>query len=120
MNVARLVANDSRTMKTIGVMTLVFLPATLVTVRKITTLGWHGLRNSLYPGADTSSCSIQSLWQANVFHLDAESNWKVYSSATIAVTAFVFLCWWTYMHFSRRDLHQFAKDHIPGPDGEQV
>lgn len=30
--VARLVAIDSRTMKTIGVLTLVFLPATLVTV----------------------------------------------------------------------------------------
>lgn len=32
MDVARLVAVDSRTMKTIGVLTLVFLPATLVTV----------------------------------------------------------------------------------------
>jgi hypothetical protein len=35
LDVARLVAIDSRTMKTIGVLTLVFLPATLVTVSRL-------------------------------------------------------------------------------------
>ncbi|KAJ9129625.1 hypothetical protein NKR19_g10274 [Coniochaeta hoffmannii] len=85
LDVARLVAIDSRTMKTIGVLTLVFLPATLVT----------------------------SLWQADIFHLDKEVSWKVYTLTTVAVTAFVFLCWWVYMRFSRKALHRFERAYVP-------
>ncbi|OIW31290.1 hypothetical protein CONLIGDRAFT_309053 [Coniochaeta ligniaria NRRL 30616] len=79
LDVARLVATDSRTMKTIGVLTLVFLPATLVT----------------------------ALWQANIFHLEDDINVKVYCVTTLAVTAMVFICWRVNMHFSRMPLHRF-------------
>ena len=56
---------------------------------------------------------VQSLWQANIFHLDKEVNWKVYTLTTTAVTAFVFICWWLYMRFSRKALHRFEKAYVP-------
>jgi hypothetical protein len=42
-----------------------------------------------------------------VFHLDEEINGKVYCVTTVAITAFVFCCWWTYMHLSRRRHHLY-------------
>lgn len=62
---------------------------------------------------------FQSLWQANVVHLDEDVNWKVYSSTTVAVTAFVFLCWWIYMHVSRKPLHRYDGAYI-APGGPMV
>ena len=57
----------------------------------------------------------QSLWQANIFNLNDSINAKVYIGTTVGVTAFVFSCWWMYMHFSRKPF--FRYDHAPATGG---
>ncbi|KAL1871133.1 hypothetical protein Daus18300_004878 [Diaporthe australafricana] len=71
-HVATLAARDSETMKTITVLTLLFLPSTLVT----------------------------SIWSADLFQLEGSQNWKVYLGVTLALTAGVFVAWLLYLRFS--------------------
>ncbi|KAH8749105.1 hypothetical protein F5883DRAFT_622226 [Diaporthe sp. PMI_573] len=71
-HVATLAARDSETMKTITVLTLLFLPSTLVT----------------------------SIWSADLFQLDASQSWKVYLGVTVALTAGVFAAWFIYLRYS--------------------
>ncbi|KAL2277504.1 hypothetical protein FJTKL_15421 [Diaporthe vaccinii] len=71
-HVATLAARDSETMKTITVLTLLFLPSTLVT----------------------------SIWSADLFQLGPSQNWKVYLGVTLALTAVVFTAWFLYLRLS--------------------
>ncbi|KAI3396754.1 hypothetical protein diail_11716 [Diaporthe ilicicola] len=71
-HVATLAARDSETMKTITVLTLLFLPSTLVT----------------------------SIWSADLFQLERSQNWKIYLGVTLALTAGVFAAWFLYLRLS--------------------
>ncbi|PSN71372.1 hypothetical protein BS50DRAFT_618400 [Corynespora cassiicola Philippines] len=66
--IAGFAAKDSETMKTITVLTLVFLPPSLVT----------------------------AIWSADIFHMDTEKNWKVYLGTCVGVTAVVLSFWIAY------------------------
>ncbi|KAG8160665.1 hypothetical protein KVR01_008929 [Diaporthe batatas] len=90
-HVATLAARDSETMKTITVLTLAFLPSTLVT----------------------------SMWSADLFQLDPATNWKVYVGVTLALTAVVFAAWFLYLRYSslrreERPLHIAGVGYIRG------
>ncbi|KAH8909505.1 hypothetical protein BR93DRAFT_924482 [Coniochaeta sp. PMI_546] len=61
-------------MKAIAALGLLFLPATLVT----------------------------AIWSADLFHMDEDTNWKVYLGTTLALTVLVFFFWWVYMRKSQR------------------
>ncbi|KAF2658986.1 hypothetical protein K491DRAFT_775877 [Lophiostoma macrostomum CBS 122681] len=75
-DIAKLTAEDSRTMKTITVLTLTFLPGTM----------------------------LASLWDAGIFTLEADQSWRVYLGTTIALTAFVFGVWYIYIWIATRKL----------------
>ncbi|KAF2446135.1 hypothetical protein P171DRAFT_519712 [Karstenula rhodostoma CBS 690.94] len=68
IRIARLTAKDSQTMKTITVLTLTFLPATM----------------------------LSSLWDAGIFKLPEDQNWRVYVGTTCALTIVVFALWFLY------------------------
>lgn len=75
--IAALTADDSRTMKAITVLTLTFLPGTM----------------------------LASLWDAGIFSLDPDLSWKVYLGTTIGLTMTVFALWGIWMGFvSRKSL----------------
>lgn len=103
-------------MKTITVLTLVFLPSTLVTVK------------FLKPNPTIEMCGHfadmeQSIWSADLFQLDASVNWKVYLGVTLALTAGVFTAWFLYLRYSslrrkERLLHIAGVGYIR--DGEVV
>jgi Mg2+ and Co2+ transporter CorA len=74
--IAGLQANDSRTLKGIAVLTLLFLPSTLVA----------------------------TLWTTNLFELQGATNWKIYISITAGLTFLVICFSWLYTWlFQRRD-----------------
>ncbi|CAI6335106.1 unnamed protein product [Periconia digitata] len=78
--IARLTANDSRTMKTITVLTLTFLPGTM----------------------------LASLWDAGIFSMEQGTSWRVYVGATMALTLIVYAIWALYEWVSRkRDARRF-------------
>ncbi|KAM7207199.1 hypothetical protein V8F20_002465 [Naviculisporaceae sp. PSN 640] len=64
-SIALLAAQDSRTMKTIAIVTLLFLPATLTT----------------------------GIWSASIFQLPETVSWKVFVSTTIGATLVSFAIW---------------------------
>ncbi|KAF2755147.1 hypothetical protein EJ05DRAFT_513456 [Pseudovirgaria hyperparasitica] len=68
--VAQLAARDSETMKSITVITLIFLPASLVT----------------------------SIWQANVFNIQGDANWRVYTGTCVGITGIVLFIWNAYRY----------------------
>ncbi|KAH7314268.1 hypothetical protein BKA65DRAFT_600287 [Rhexocercosporidium sp. MPI-PUGE-AT-0058] len=89
-SIARLAAQDSRSMKTITIITLVFLPLNLVT----------------------------TIWSASIFTLDTDSNWKVYVGCSIAFSAVVFAAWFLYNKEAgkrqRKNMDESIWLHIPG------
>ncbi|EKJ74598.1 hypothetical protein FPSE_05348 [Fusarium pseudograminearum CS3096] len=79
--IAGLQANDSRTLKGIAILTLLFLPSTLVA----------------------------TLWTTNLFEFQGATNWKVYISITAVLTFLVISCSWFYTRlFQRRDNDRWA------------
>ncbi|KAK0625153.1 hypothetical protein B0T17DRAFT_263921 [Bombardia bombarda] len=69
-----LMALDSKMVKKIAFLTLIFLPATLVT----------------------------SIWDAGIFVLEGDMNWKVWLATTLAVTTLAIALWELYGVLSRR------------------
>lgn len=61
-------------MKTITVLTLVFLPSTM----------------------------LASLWDSGIFTLEPQMSWRVYVGAAVALTAAVFGAWFLYVWMSTR------------------
>ncbi|CEF78829.1 hypothetical protein FGSG_12350 [Fusarium graminearum PH-1] len=85
--IAGLQANDSRTLKGIAILTLLFLPSTLV-----------------------ASNRGQTLWTTNLFKFQGATNWKVYISITAVLTFLVISCSWFYTRlFQRRDNDRWAR-----------
>ncbi|GAB1317984.1 hypothetical protein MFIFM68171_08194 [Madurella fahalii] len=74
LTVARLQSHDSRTVKGIAVLTLLFLPSTL----------------------------IATIWTTNIIHIEGERNWQAYLGASIVLTLLVFLGWMLYVRWSKR------------------
>lgn len=85
IRIARLTAKDSQTMKTITVLTLTFLPSTMLAVRT---------RRCLSP--TTVLMRGQSLWDAGIFSLPEEKSWRVYVGASFGLTVVVFALWFLY------------------------
>ncbi|KAJ4388850.1 hypothetical protein N0V93_006311 [Gnomoniopsis smithogilvyi] len=88
---ATLAANDSETMKTITVLTLLFLPSNLIT----------------------------SIWAAGLFEIEDRSrNYQVYIVATMTLTIAVFAVWLLYLQCSSlrrkgmRPIHMAALDYL--------
>ncbi|KAL6916226.1 hypothetical protein FSST1_007721 [Fusarium sambucinum] len=80
--IAGLQANDSRTLKGIAILTLLFLPSTLVA----------------------------TLWTTNLFEFQGDNNWKVYITITAVLTFLVITCSWLYTRiFRRRDNVRWAR-----------
>ncbi|KAH7111533.1 hypothetical protein EDB81DRAFT_894244 [Dactylonectria macrodidyma] len=71
--IATLTARDSQTVKGIAILTLLFLPSTL----------------------------IATLWTTNLFKLEGDKNWQVYIGTSLLLTTVVFVCWWAYGRVSR-------------------
>ncbi|KPM36948.1 hypothetical protein AK830_g9613 [Neonectria ditissima] len=71
--IARLTARDSQTVKGIAILTLLFLPSTL----------------------------IATLWTTNLFKLEGDTNWQVYLTTSLVLTFVVFVCWWIYGRVTR-------------------
>ncbi|KAF3771352.1 hypothetical protein M406DRAFT_67662 [Cryphonectria parasitica EP155] len=71
-HLAMLAARDSETMKTITVLTLLFLPSSLIT----------------------------SIWSAGLFELESSSSWKIYIAVTISLTVVVFIAWFLYLKYA--------------------
>lgn len=81
--IAALTARDSQTVKGIAILTLLFLPSTLVA----------------------------TLWTTNLFKLEGDENWQVYVGTSLLLTMAVFICWWTYGRVSR-GREDGAADHL--------
>ncbi|KAL3602172.1 hypothetical protein FPOAC2_06472 [Fusarium poae] len=80
--IAGLQANDSRTLKGIAILTLLFLPSTLVA----------------------------TLWTTNLFEFQGDTNWKVYITITAVLTFLVITCSWLYTRiFQRRDNDRWTR-----------
>ncbi|KEY65285.1 hypothetical protein S7711_01803 [Stachybotrys chartarum IBT 7711] len=71
--IAQLQSYDSRTIKGIAILTLLFLPTTL----------------------------ISTLWTTNLFRLNGNLNWQVYLTASLVLTLLVFAGWAVYVRISR-------------------
>ncbi|KAI9158976.1 hypothetical protein HJFPF1_06981 [Paramyrothecium foliicola] len=84
--IAKLQAHDSRTVKGIAVLTLSFLPATLVA----------------------------TIWTTNLFSISGERNWQIFIGVVASLTAVVFACWWTFGQISERrdDRHWPANSNL--------
>ncbi|KAK0649676.1 hypothetical protein B0T16DRAFT_457067 [Cercophora newfieldiana] len=81
LDVARVTADDSRTMKTVALVELIFLPAIF----------------------------ISTLWGAvGIVELDGATNKHVFVAVILTLTATVLCCWALYMRFSRKP---FDKRH---------
>ncbi|KAH7317068.1 hypothetical protein B0I35DRAFT_434489 [Stachybotrys elegans] len=103
--IAKMQAHDSRTVRAIGVLTLVFLPATFLAVSKV---------QLQLPGhTDTP----QTLWSANVIEIEGERNWHIFLAVVIALTVIVFLCWGIYGHVSRKREEMKWPANAAGGDG---
>lgn len=74
LRIAEITAKDSRTMKAITILTLVFLPPTM----------------------------LASLWDANIFTLPPYLSWRIYLGTSIALTSTVFATFILYIWFSAR------------------
>ncbi|KAJ2895597.1 uncharacterized protein MKZ38_006309 [Zalerion maritima] len=74
IKLAAAAARDSQTMKTITVITLLFLPSTL----------------------------IASIWDAGIFTIEGSASWKAFLGTTISVTAAVFSVWWLWLRERRK------------------
>lgn len=74
LTVAQLQAHDSSMVKGITIMTMVFLPATLVS----------------------------TIWTTETFHLEGDSNWQSFVGALVLLTLLVVLGWTIYVHRSKR------------------
>lgn len=74
LTVAQLQAHDSRMVKGISIMTLIFLPATLVS----------------------------TIWTTDTFHLEGDSNWQFFVGALVLLTALVVLGWTVYVHRAKK------------------
>ncbi|KAK3335248.1 hypothetical protein B0T19DRAFT_405905 [Cercophora scortea] len=79
LTVAKLQFHDSRMLKGIAFLTLLFLPSTLVA----------------------------TLWTTNLFQISGDTNWHVYLVVSLLLTIFVFFCWGSYVRWSRQrqELH---------------
>ncbi|KAK7420868.1 hypothetical protein QQZ08_010197 [Neonectria magnoliae] len=62
--IAKLTAHDSQTVRGIAILTLLFLPSTL----------------------------IATLWTANLFTLEGDKNWQAYIATSLVLTIVVFIC----------------------------
>lgn len=74
LTVAQLQAHDSRMVKGISIMTMVFLPATLVS----------------------------TIWTTDTFHLEGDSNWQFFVGALVSLTVLVVLGWTVYVHQAKK------------------
>ncbi|KAH7205211.1 hypothetical protein BKA60DRAFT_578930 [Fusarium oxysporum] len=80
--IAELQANDSRTIKGIAILTLLFLPSTLVA----------------------------TLWTTNLFNFQGDTNWHIYVSVSVVLTFLVICCSWFYVWiFQQRDNARWAR-----------
>ncbi|GAB1315640.1 hypothetical protein MFIFM68171_05850 [Madurella fahalii] len=84
LRVAQSAASDSRMMKTIGLLGVMFLPATFTT----------------------------ALWEVNLFQLDDETNKVVYAVTTVGLTLLVFGAWGSYMFMARKPLEWYRGDEL--------
>ncbi|KAI9164174.1 hypothetical protein HJFPF1_05814 [Paramyrothecium foliicola] len=73
-SIAKLQVHDSRTVKAIGVLTLVFLPATF----------------------------LATLWSTNLIDLDGDGNWHVFLAVVLVLTFVVLACWLAYGRIARQ------------------
>ena len=74
LTVAQLQAYDSQMVKGIAIMTMVFLPATLVS----------------------------TIWTTDMFHLEGDSNWQYFVGVLILLTMLVVLGWTVYVHRAKK------------------
>lgn len=74
LTVAQLQAHDSRMVKGIAIMTMVFLPATLVS----------------------------TIWTTDMFHLEGDSNWQAFVGALVVLTVLVVLGWTVYVYRAKK------------------
>jgi Mg2+ and Co2+ transporter CorA len=96
--IAGLQANDSRTLKGIAILTLLFLPSTLVAV------------SDRYAVEKSDSNRGQTLWTTNLFEFQGDTNWKVYITITAVLTFLVITCSWLYTRiFQRRDNDRWTR-----------
>ncbi|KAH7391568.1 hypothetical protein BKA64DRAFT_677927 [Cadophora sp. MPI-SDFR-AT-0126] len=88
--IAKLAAQDSRSMKTITIITLTFLPLNLVT----------------------------TLWSSGIFALSSDTSWKIYLASSIGFSAAVFAAWFLYNRgageIQRIRMEEPIRLHIPG------
>ncbi|KAH6843088.1 hypothetical protein B0I37DRAFT_383671 [Chaetomium sp. MPI-CAGE-AT-0009] len=84
LRVAQSAASDSRMMKTIGLLGVLFLPATFTT----------------------------ALWEVNLFQLEEETNKVVYALTTVGLTLLVFGAWGSYMFMARKPLEWYRGDDL--------
>ncbi|KAK4097933.1 hypothetical protein N658DRAFT_509973 [Parathielavia hyrcaniae] len=84
LRVAQSAASDSRMMKTLGLLGVLFLPATFTT----------------------------ALWQVNLFQLEGETNKIVYGVTTVGLTLLVLGAWGTYMHMARKPFESYRADEL--------
>ncbi|KAK4128649.1 hypothetical protein N657DRAFT_667855, partial [Parathielavia appendiculata] len=82
LRAAQSAASDSRMMKTIGLLGVLFLPATFTT----------------------------ALWQVNLFQLEGETNKIVYAVTTVGLTLLVLGAWGTYMRMARKPFESYRGD----------
>ncbi|KAL2196965.1 hypothetical protein P885DRAFT_77447 [Corynascus similis CBS 632.67] len=79
LRAAQSAASDSRIMKTIGLLGVLFLPATFTT----------------------------ALWEVNLFQLEDQTNKIVYAVTTVGLTLLVFGAWGSYMYMARKPLEWY-------------
>jgi hypothetical protein len=84
LRVAQSAASDSRMMKTIGLLGVLFLPATFTT----------------------------ALWEVNLFQLEEETNKIVYAVTTVGLTLLVFGAWGSYMFMARKPLEWYRGNDL--------
>jgi hypothetical protein len=92
--IAKLQARDSRTVKGIAVLTLFFLPATLVSVRIA--------QSSPALFADKADLLLQTLWTTNLWTIGGDTNWQVFIAIVVVLTGLVFAMWWAFGRAARR------------------
>ncbi|KAK4243467.1 hypothetical protein C7999DRAFT_18180 [Corynascus novoguineensis] len=89
LRVAQSAASDSRIMKTIGLLGVLFLPATFTT----------------------------ALWEVNLFELDNQTNKIVYAVTTVGLTLLVFGAWGSYMYMAQKPLEWYRGDESEAVGG---
>ncbi|KFA73415.1 hypothetical protein S40288_04207 [Stachybotrys chartarum IBT 40288] len=72
--IAKLQTHDSRTIKAIAILTLLFLPGTF----------------------------LATLWSTNLITVNGDDNWEMFLAVVAALTFVVMVCWWVYGCMSRR------------------